>query len=78
MKWEVSNEGLKYNCEELESGNFKWILVSQAVRTPKGFLIFTSPTVFHWFPIHAFKSDLDISKFNELVKEKVKKYKDKT
>jgi len=59
---------------ELGKSELVWDAFIEVVEAKNGFLLFVTPQICNWLPIHSFQNDSDITAFKTLAKSKVKKY----
>jgi hypothetical protein len=75
ITFDATETGMNWNTKESTS-SFGWNLIFKGRRYQNGFLIFQNQRIFHWIPNHSFISGLDIQTFSELLKSKLKDYKE--
>ena len=71
--FEASDEGMTWTTD-LSHSSFQWDLVSKARRYKDGYLIFSTPAIFHWIPNHALASRIEIEALSNTFQGHVRDY----
>ena len=75
LEWRIAPDRIATKSAGSNS-EFEWHFISRVVHAPKGFLFYPNPTLFYWLPVHGFQKPDDVALLDELVKAKVKDYRD--
>jgi hypothetical protein len=73
MHWRISEDGLSVESPA-SSSRFEWSLMIKARELQEGFLLYRQPLVVQWLPKHGFTGEEDITRFRELLREKVAQF----
>ena len=73
IAFEASDEGMTWKTDQSNSC-FRWTLVSKARRYKDGYLIFSTPVIFHWIPNHSLASQIEIEALSKLFQMHVQDY----
>jgi len=73
VTWEFFSDHLDIKTPASAS-IMEWKIISRAIRTPQGFLLYQSENVFFWLPVHAFRNPQDVEAFAELVESRVRQF----
>jgi hypothetical protein len=63
-----------YSSSKLGKSETIWDAIIEVVEAKNGFLMFTTPQICLWLPIHGFQNENDIITFRTLAQSKVTKY----
>ncbi len=73
ITYEASDEGMIWTTDHSTS-SFRWSLVSKARRFKDGYLIFSSPSIFHWIPNHSLVFQIEIEALSKLFQTHIQDY----
>lgn len=76
ISWVIDDKGMK-SVGANSSGEFNWNLVTDAIKSKHGYLIYRYP-LYHWFPFASFENEHDKLEFERLIIENVSNQKIKT
>jgi hypothetical protein len=58
----------------IQQWEMAWSMVFKALRTPAGFLLYTTDTMFYWLPAHAFRDAEEMERLAQMAQAKVERY----
>jgi hypothetical protein len=73
FEWQISPDRLAFKSA-FSSGEMAWNMIVKALRTPMGFLFYTSDTRFYWLPARAFRDAEEIERLAQIAQSKVQRY----
>jgi hypothetical protein len=73
ITYELSADGLVCRSE-IGSSDLLWRAIRRTTRTPQGFLLYPSDTMFHWLPVRGFGDAADIERFAQLAQSNSQQY----
>ena len=74
ISWNFSEDQLENSTTGAQS-TFQWNRLILVRQLKDGFLLYPQPRIAHWIPKHAFKSEEDLNRFMQLVKNSGVHYK---
>jgi len=74
VEWDISEEFLLSRIKDKIKSESTWGRIIKMIETKKGFLVYMKPTLYHWWPRHAFSSEEDINQLGSWAKQKTQKF----
>ncbi len=75
IEWQISPDRL-FVRDGLGQSEFKWEALTKIVRTPGGFIFYSTDSVYCWLPHHGFTDTAGVERLSALAKSKVQQYAD--
>lgn len=73
-QWEITQNELVNSLSDGTGGTIHWDSITSARKGESGTLLYVTPSLFYWFPYHAFTSSEDINRLEKLVAINVKTF----
>jgi len=75
ITWILAEDALQIETEETQSKE-NWSQISKVRKARNGFLLYPNDQMFYWLPITSFASEVDWNRTEELLRSKVKDFRD--
>ena len=73
VEWRINENGIRISTT-LSKSEFAWKALVEVVRSPKGFLFYPTPQIFHWVPRYGFASDAEYDRLTSLAQSQAAKF----
>jgi len=75
LVWKINNEQLFAESGGAFRNEFSWNMITRAVETLEGFMLYTGNATVYWLPLDGFEEGSKVNAFRDLLKSHITNYK---